>query len=102
MWVINAFLILNSIGDRIVVPVVSLKGIVQHFGTICLLVVGFCSFHSMETALVNITSDLLIATDSWLLTILVLLDLSAALDTISHNIFLVRLASIEIIGTCLV
>lgn len=60
---------------------------------------GFRPHHSTETALVKITNDLLLAADSGLLTILVLLDLSAAFDTISHKILLDRLVSIGITGT---
>lgn len=62
---------------------------------------GFHPLHSTETALVKITNDLLIAADSGLLTILILLDLTAAFDTISHHILLNRLLSIGINNTAL-
>uniref|UniRef100_A0A8P4GUB4 Reverse transcriptase domain-containing protein n=1 Tax=Dicentrarchus labrax TaxID=13489 RepID=A0A8P4GUB4_DICLA len=62
---------------------------------------GFRPLHSTESALIKITNDLLLAADSGLLTILILLDLSAAFDTISHTILLNRLISIGISHTAL-
>lgn len=53
---------------------------------------GFHPLDSTETVLVKITNDFLMAS----LCILVLLDLSAAFDTNSHNIPLDRLTSISI------
>ncbi len=59
---------------------------------------GFRSLHSTETAMVKVVNDLLMAADSGLLTILLLLDLSVAFDTISHQVLLDRLFSIGITG----
>ena len=62
---------------------------------------GFRSKHSTETALLKITNDILLSADSGHLTILILLDLSAAFDTINHSILLTRLQHIGITGTAL-
>ncbi len=51
----------------------------------------FRSGHSTETALVRVLNDLLIIANSGACGIMVLLDLSAAFDTICHSILLDRL-----------
>ena len=57
--------------------------------------------HNTETALVKITNDLLLSADSKKVSVLALLDLSAAFDTIDHVILLDRLRSFGFSGTVL-
>ena len=52
---------------------------------------AYRKFHSTETALLKIHSDILASMDDGRVTALTLLDLSAAFDTIDHNILLSRL-----------
>jgi len=57
--------------------------------------------HSTETALLRVQNDILVSMDKQEITLLVLLDLSAAFDTVDHNILLNRLESIGISGLAL-
>jgi hypothetical protein len=54
---------------------------------------AYRKFHSTETALLSIYNDLLSACNQQKVSALVLLDLSAAFDTIDHGILLTRLSS---------
>ena len=63
---------------------------------------GFRQKHSTETALLRVSNDLLMSSDKGQCSVLVLLDLSAAFDTVDHNIMLERLKHwVGISGTAL-
>ena len=63
---------------------------------------GFKSLHSTETALLKVFNDLLLNLDSGNCALLMLLDLTAAFDTVDHTILLSRLEHcVGIKGTAL-
>lgn len=59
---------------------------------------SYKKFHSTETALLKIQSDILDSLDKGKCVLLILLDLSAAFDTIDHNVLLTRLQDLGIGG----
>lgn len=52
---------------------------------------GFKALHSTESALLRVLNDIFLATDTGDCVVLVLLDLTAAFDTVHHEILLARL-----------
>ena len=64
-----------------------------HSGLYSLLRSAYRQYHSTETALLKVANDILMNMNSQRVTLLVLLDLSAAFDTVDHEILLSRLSS---------
>ena len=63
---------------------------------------AYRKYHSTETCLLKVQNDILLSTDRQEVTLLVLLDLSAAFDTIDHNLLLNLLQSdFGVIGSAL-
>jgi hypothetical protein len=62
---------------------------------------AYRELHSTETALLRVQNDVLCSMDERKCVLLVLLDLSAAFDTIDHDVMLSRLAELGILDTSL-
>ena len=72
------------------------------FSLYLLLQSAYRKGHSTETALLKVQNDILMNMNRQHVTLLVLLDLSAAFDTVDHNILLTHLKTgISIKGTAL-
>ena len=63
---------------------------------------GFRKYHSTETALLKVQNDIFMSMDNREVTLLVLLDLSAAFDTTEHSIVLnILQQDFGVVGTAL-
>jgi len=87
---ISNLLVVSKLLERIVAQ--QLKTYLQSSGLLPSLQSGFRPGHSTETAVLRVLSDLLQAVDSGDVAALVLLDLSAAFDTLDHAILCRRLS----------
>src|SRR5271170_6549513 len=70
-----------------------LTNYLHSFPSICPFQSAYRKFHSTETALLRIHNDLTLSINEQKVSALVLLDLSAAFDTIDHHILINRLSS---------
>ena len=90
-WPVSSLPFLSKVLERIV-----LKQFLQHLQSHSLLEPfqsAYRKCQSTETASLRVVNDLLHASDSGCVSFLSLLDLSAAFDTIDHNILITRLRS---------
>ncbi|CAJ1051395.1 uncharacterized protein LOC117829052%2C partial [Xyrichtys novacula] len=81
---------------------VQLKSFLDEHGVLEVFQSGFKTRHSTESALMRVFNDILQANDSGDYVVLVLLDLTAAFDTVDHNTLVARLSYlIGVHGTAL-
>uniref|UniRef100_A0A4W3HI82 Reverse transcriptase domain-containing protein n=1 Tax=Callorhinchus milii TaxID=7868 RepID=A0A4W3HI82_CALMI len=84
--------ILSKVLERVITS--QLHSFLSHHSLFEPLQSGFCTAHSTETALVKATNDILNICDQYSLCLLVLLDLSAAFDTVNHSILIHSLSAL--------
>ncbi len=80
---------LSKILEKVVV--IQLQTFLRNNSVLEVFQSGFRALHSTESALLKVHNDILLTLDSGASAILVLLDLSAAFDTVDHNILISRL-----------
>ena len=74
--------ILEKVGYNQLSPFLEENGITELFQS------GFKPLHNTESALLKVSNDILLSTDSGKFVVLVLLDLSAAVDTVEHSMLI--------------
>uniref|UniRef100_A0A3B5PWV6 Reverse transcriptase domain-containing protein n=1 Tax=Xiphophorus maculatus TaxID=8083 RepID=A0A3B5PWV6_XIPMA len=75
-----------------------LKQFLDYNGILEVFQSGFKTLHSTESALIRVFNDILLACDSGNHVVLILLDLTAAFDTVDHGILISRLHHVVGIG----
>ncbi|XP_005749552.1 RNA-directed DNA polymerase from mobile element jockey-like, partial [Pundamilia nyererei] len=80
---------LSKVLERVVIR--QLQSFLDHNSLYEKFQTGFRARHSTETTLLRVFNDLLLTVDSGCAAVLVTLDLTAAFDTVDHNILLSRL-----------
>ena len=81
---------MSKVSERIIYR--RLSSHLQSFASFPSAQSAYRKVHSVETALLKIQNDLLLAIDKKQVSVLVLLDLTAAFDTVDHNILIERLS----------
>ncbi len=91
-WPVSNLLFLSTVLEKLVFNQVNdfliVNNILEKYQS------GFRTNHSTETALLKILNDIRCNLDNHKLTVLVLLDLTAAFDTVDHHILLNRLRNL--------
>ena len=90
---------LSKVLERIILS--RINNHLRTFPSLCRFQSVYRKFHSTETALLRIYNDLLLASNRKEVSALVLLDLSAAFDTIDHQILLTRLNTFFLVSLVL-
>ena len=88
-WPISNLNTISKLIERLVLG--RLKQHIQVSGSFDVLQSAYRTGHSTETALVSVLDSLFITIDDKKITVLIGLDISAAFDTISHEILLLRM-----------
>ena len=86
---VSDFSFISNLVERVVTQ--QLNGFLSHTGSLPSHHSAYRQFHSTETALIKVVNDLAITSSHGQVSLLSLLDLSAAFDTVDHDILIKRL-----------